>query len=236
MKKSIKGSCFVMVTMLLLALGIANVTPASAAGKSSRRHDIATQIVTLSSIASQDGWALESSQTSGIGGTINSSAPVLNLGDDVHNKQYRSILSFQTDILPDDAIIISVTLQVKRQGAIGVGDPVNLFHGFIWDISTGYFGTSAILHITDFQAPASGAYGPASPSPVRNIYSINLNKGKDFINKLTTGRGLTQIRLAFYHGDNNNGAANILSLYSGDTALEANRPKLVITYTLPPLP
>ncbi|MCQ3939414.1 MAG: hypothetical protein DPW18_20575, partial [Chloroflexi bacterium] len=51
---------------------------------------------TFYSNGTHDGWILESSETSGAGGTMNSSAATFNLGDDAANRQYRTILHFDT--------------------------------------------------------------------------------------------------------------------------------------------
>jgi Tol biopolymer transport system component len=188
------------------------------------------------STGSQDGWVLESSETSNNGGTINPAATTLRLGDDATNKQYRGILSFSTGTLPDTATITSVTLKVRMQAVVGGGNPVSLFQGFMVDIKKGFFGTTA-LQTSDFQAtftPATGkTYGPFSPALVSNWYSINLTSGKAYINKLSTNGGLTQVRLRFTLDDNNNAVANYLSLFSGNTSTVANRPQLVITYVVP---
>lgn len=184
------------------------------------------------SVAPQDGWILESSETSNVGGTINASATTFNLGDNASKKQYRSILSFNTSSLPDTAVITAVTLKVKKQGIIGGGNPLSIFQGFMIDMKTGLFGTAA-LQATDFQAIASKTYGPFSPALVSNIYSISLTTGKAYINKLATNGGLTQIRLRFKLDDNNDAAANYLSLYSGNAATAADRPQLMITYYVP---
>ncbi len=189
------------------------------------------KIITLNSIAAQDGDILESAETSGNGGTMNATASTLNLGDDSAKKQYRSILSFDTSSLPDNAVITKVTLKLKRQGVTGGGNPVSMFQGFMVDIKKGTFGTSA-LALADFKASASKTYGPFSPALSSNWYSINLTPGKDQINKLATNSGLTQIRLLFKLDDNNNSVANILKLYSGNSSA-ANRPQLVIEYYVP---
>ena len=164
---------------------------------------------------------------------MNNSIATLNLGDDVAKKQYVSILSFNTSSLPDNAKIASLMLKVKKQSIIGGGDPVSIFQGFMWDISNSYFGTSTGLEIVDFQAAASGAYGPTTASLVSDVYNLNLTIGKSFVNKLTTDGGMTQIRLSFQLDDNNNAVANILNLHSGNAALAADRPQLVIMYSMP---
>ena len=187
--------------------------------------------LTFTSGSGKDGWVLESSETSGQGGTLNSTATTFRLGDDAANKQYRGILSFNTSSIPDTAVITAVTLKVKKQGVTGGGNPVTTFNGFMVDIKKGFFGTTA-LQIGDFQAAASKTLGPFTPSLVSGLYSINLTSGKASINKLSTNSGLTQIRLRFKLDDNNNAVANYLSLYTGETGA-ASRPQLVIKYYVP---
>ncbi len=55
------------------------------------------QPLTFRSTALQDGWILESTETSNKGGTLNSTDTTFKLGDAAADKQYRSILSFNTD-------------------------------------------------------------------------------------------------------------------------------------------
>ncbi len=187
---------------------------------------------TLRSISTQDGWMLESGEITNKGGSMNSTLTTLRLGDDAAKKQYRSLLSFATGAaLPDNAVITRVTLKVKRQGVVGVGDPVTIFQGFILDIRKGTFGT-APLQITDWQALAQKTIGPAKPPLVVGWYTFNLTGLSANINKLATLSGVTQIRLRFKLDDNNNLLANYLSLYSGNAPL-AYRPKLIIEYYIP---
>src|SRR5262249_18493155 len=93
--------------------------------------------VTFTSTGSQDGWVLETSRTSNNGGTLNSTTNTFRLGDSASKQQYRSILSFKTSNIPDNATIISVSLKVKRHSSIGTGNPLNIFQGFVADIKTG---------------------------------------------------------------------------------------------------
>ncbi len=65
------------------------------------------------SSAAQDGWVLESAAHSEVGGSF-STAGTLRVGYDASNRQYRSILSFNTSALPDDAVIQSVTLKYPQ--------------------------------------------------------------------------------------------------------------------------
>ncbi len=162
---------------------------------------------------------------------MNSTAAVINLGDDTTRKQYLGILSFNTGSLPDNAIITKVTLRVQKSAIVGGGNPVTLFQGFMADIKKGFFGTPA-LQASDFQAAASKTYGPFNAPLVGGWYSIDLTGAKGYVNKLATDSGLTQIRLRFKLDDNNNSVVNYLSLYSGN-APAAARPQLFITYIMP---
>ena len=191
----------------------------------------------VTSIGMHDGWILESSETSGVGGTMNATAPTLSLGDDPAKKQYRSILSFKTNSLPDTAVITKVTLKLKRVSVQPAGtNPISLLQGIFVDVRKGFFGSSAGLQLTDFQdgIGATGkTVGPFKPALSGGWYTINLNGAINSINKLTAGNGLTQIRLRFKLDHNNNFVANILNLASGNHATAANRPQLIIEYYVP---
>ena len=188
-------------------------------------------VATFRSAGAQDGWILESSETSNKGGTLDSAAATFRLGDDAAKKQYRAILSFKTASLPDNAVITKITLKVKRQGVTGGGNPVNTFQGFLADVKKGAFGTSA-LQITDYQTAANKTVGPDGPTPISEWYTLDLTSTGNFVNKLASNGGLTQIRLRFKLDDNNNAVANYLSLFSGNAPL-ASRPQLIVEYYIP---
>ncbi len=197
-----------------------------------KTHTPTAVTLILKSIGAQDGWVLESSETSNVGSVINNSNVIINLGDNTTRKQYRSILSFNTGAaLPDAAVITRITLKVRKQGILGGGNPVNTFQGFMVDVKNGFFG-AATLQTSDFQAAASTSHGPFNTVLVGDWYSINLTGAKTSINKLAVSSGLTQIRLRFKLDDNNNAVANLISLFSGN-APAASQPQLVITYHKP---
>jgi hypothetical protein len=192
---------------------------------------IAKTSVTFYSTAAQDGWVLEASETSNAGGTLNSSATTFVLGDDIANRQYRSILSFTTSGLPDTAVITSATLKIKQYSVTG-GATFSLFQGLLIDIFKGPFGTS-ILQTADFQSVASKTGTvPFTAPAVGGWYTFNLTPSQAYINKVATGSGLTQFRLRFKLDDNNNRVANYISFYSGN-ALTASRPQLIVQYYVP---
>jgi hypothetical protein len=121
---------------------------------------------------------------------------------------------------------------MRKQAILGGGNPVITFQGIKIDIKKGFFGLSPALELIDFQAPADKSYGPAKPALVNGWYTIDLTQAKAYINELTIGGGVTQLRLRFKLDDNNNAVANYLSVYSGN-APAASRPQLIIEYYLP---
>jgi Cadherin domain len=192
-------------------------------------YDI-SKTATFNSIALQDGFILESAETSNKGGSKNSTATTLNLGDNAANRQYRSILSFDTLNLPDTAVITKVTLKLKRGSVVGGGNPINTFKGFMVDIKKGDLGIAA-LELGDFKTAGNMTLGAFKPALVGGWYSLDLTAASQWIN----ASGDTQIRLRFKLDDNNNGVANFLKLYSGN-ASAANQPQLVIEYYIPSVP
>lgn len=192
---------------------------------------VVDRMLLAKSNATEDGWILESAENSNAGGSMDSAATTLRLGDDVVREQYRGILSFSTSGLPDNAVITKVTLKVRRQSVTGGGNPVNILQGFMLDLRKGTFGTSA-LQLSDWQANANKTVGPFTPTLTSGWYTFDLTSSKAYINKLATSSGLTQIRLRFQLDDNNNFAANFLSLFSGNAGA-GSRPQLIIEFHVP---
>ena len=101
------------------------------------------------------------------------------------------------------------------------------------DVKNGVFGTIGGVELVDFEDASGSINGPFKPTPYLAVYSLNLNAAKAQINKLAVIGGLTQFRLRFKLDDNNDAAADLLDLFSGDTTNSADGPKLVITYRMP---
>jgi hypothetical protein len=190
----------------------------------SQNYTIA-KTLTVQSVGTYDGWVLESTETSGVGGTRNSTATTFNLGDDASDKQYVGILHFDTSGLPDTAVITSATLKIRKYLPIGT-DPFTILGDLLVDMRKPYFG-AVELAIQDFQANAGRIAVATFGAPVNNWYSALLNSsGRSYIN-LT---GTTQFRLRFTTDDNNNGSADYLRFYSGDHGTVSVWPTLVIEY------
>jgi large repetitive protein len=192
---------------------------------------IETNSLTFQSNGNQDGWALESSENSNTGGKKNNTAKTLRVGDDAFNRQYRSVLSFNTAAIPDGANITRVTLLVKRSSSTG-GNLFKNFQGLMVDVRKGNFGKPA-LQLADFKGSTVGTYGPFTPPLIlegwfTGWYMLDLTPAAARINDA----GNTQLRLRFNLDDNNNFTANFLNLHSGNAA-SANRPQLIVEYGNP---
>ena len=186
---------------------------------------------TFYSTAAQDGWVLESGQTTSIGGSLDANASTFALGDDAQNRQYRAVLSFNTASLPDNARITAVVLKIRQAGQSG-GNPFNTLGNIAVDMQTGAFNGNVALELPDFQAAASqNAAMAITNTPVSGWYSQSLGAAYFPLVSLT---GTTQFRLRFAIADNNNHLADTLSFYSGDfTTTPSLRPTLQIRYNLP---
>ena len=173
---------------------------------------------------------MESGETTSQGGYTNATAPAIALGDNAANKQYRSILNFYTGALPDNAVVTSVKLSLKRKSITGTNPFVGLGKIGI-DIRKWSFSSNPALQPTDFQATASHKWvGNILNNPSNGWYSAKLFKwANHFVNLV----GPTQLRLRFGIDDNNDWKANIIRFYSGNAATYSQKPKLTVKYYIP---
>lgn len=205
---------------------------ANSSGDNSAAPQVVYQMTTFTSVAADDGWVLESSETSNVGGSINSTAgttSALRVGDDNKKKQYKSVLSFDTSPIPDGATIISVTLRLQR-GTVAGTNPFNTF-GACWvDVQGGSgFSGSVALQTGDFQAAATAIQAASLSNAVNNLdwsEGVLNAAGLAVINKT----GKTQFRVYFALDDNNNSANDYIGYYSGNSSAAASRPQLVVVY------
>ena len=188
-------------------------------------------VVTFTSVAAQDGWVLESTETSNAGGSIDAAATTtsaLRMGDDNKDKQYKSVVSFDTSAIPDGATLVSVTLRLLR-GTVSGTNPFTT-HGTCWvDVQTGGLSGSTTLETGDFQAAATAVQAASLSNAASNgtwsTGSLNA-AGLAAINKT----GTTQLRVYFSLDDNDDSGNDYVGYYSGDNGTAANRPQLVVTY------
>jgi hypothetical protein len=189
--------------------------------------------LTYTSGAAQDGWVLESGENTNVGGTGasngNATATTFNLGDNAQDRQYRSILHFDTLSLPDNAVITSATLRIKKSGLVG-SNPFNTHQGLMVDITKPYFGTSMGLQPNDFNAAANQSdVGTFGSIPSSSWYTAILGSNAYSYINLT---GATQFRLRFQLDDNDDLGADYMLFFSGNSTA-TNRPVLVIEYFVP---
>ncbi|HEY6008873.1 MAG TPA: hypothetical protein VIU40_11165, partial [Geobacteraceae bacterium] len=191
----------------------------------------ATTFLRFKSRGLEDGWVLESAEGSLIGGSMDSAAVVFRVGDDALNRQFRAILSFDTGLLPDGAVVTKAMLKIKRQGIVGT-DPFTTHKGLKVDIAQPGFGSSPALEVTDYGAPA-GRLGVAivyrTSNP--NLWHTTMlgAAALPYINRT----GTTQLRLRFGLDDNDDFGADYIRFYSGNAFDRTYRPQLTVWYYVP---
>jgi hypothetical protein len=186
---------------------------------------------TFTSLAADDGYVLESGENTNVGGSNKSNdsgTSALRAGDNQQDRQYRSILSFDTAPIPDGAAVQIVTLRVRRGSLTGT-NPFTTHGSLTADVRSGPFNGNAALENADFQAAATAtAVCTLSNAPANGDWSeCTLDAaGLAAVNKT----GKTQVRIRFTTDDNDDNGNDYLGYYSGDNGTAANRPQLVVTY------
>ncbi|MFN8412512.1 MAG: DNRLRE domain-containing protein [Anaerolineales bacterium] len=180
---------------------------------------------TLVSNGVNDGWVIEASENANIGNGYNAVSPTFYLGDNAEDRQFLTILDFSTASLPDNAVISSVTLRIKKLSVTGT-DPFTTHQNVLVDIKSSSFDLPT-LQTSDFQSAASlDAAATILNTPTDNWYSTQLDANtSQYINKT----GNTQFRLRFQLDDNDDGGADTIKFHSGDAVFD-NRPQLLIEY------
>lgn len=184
--------------------------------------------------ATNDGWVLESNETSGVGGSINNTAANLRTGDNVDNKQYRIILSFDTTGIPTNAVVVSAVLRLKKASVTGTDPFTVLNNKCIVDIKNGagYNGNVA-LEIEDFNAggiASADVVTAGMSAPGADSWSCGYVNAAGLTKINTTGT--TQFRVYFSIDDDGLNDDDFISWYSGNN-LNADKPQLLITYEVP---
>lgn len=186
----------------------------------------------FASFAAEDGYVEESTETSNLGGTFNAAGTgtgALRAGDQGLDRQFKSIVSFDTTIIPDSATVTYAQLQLKVAAITGTspyswsGSPTCLV-----DIRNGGFGGNVALAAGDFEAAASATnvVTGGMPNVAVNAWSNGTltSAGRAQVNKT----GKTQLRVAFSTDDNDNAVPDYVGWYSSETA--GSEPRLVVRY------
>ncbi|MCM2978428.1 PHB depolymerase family esterase [Priestia aryabhattai] len=168
----------------------------------------------FSSLAAEDGF-IGNLSADGMSSSIHK------IGDKgmYNTDTYRTILSFDTSSLPDDASITDVSLKIYRKSSTG---NISSLKG---DIKSGVFGTSSALEQIDYQASPSisADFQMSVPSLDNGYTTIQLPSSLlGYMNR----NGKTQFRLS------SSGSADFLSdvveIYGGDNPAYA--PTLTVSY------
>ena len=184
--------------------------------------------ITFTSIAAEDGWVRESTKKNNVGGKRNISGAgsrAIRMGDNKADKQYKSILSFDTASIPEGATILSATLQITRGGDTGT-NPFTTHGTCLVDMIKGSFGGNPALQNSDFQAQADSVASITNQGGNGATYRVNLDSAIDYVNNA----GRTQLRLYFSNDDNGDGGNDFAGYYSANSSNPAHHPKLIVTY------
>ncbi|CAN5226182.1 hypothetical protein BH09SUM1_BH09SUM1_11400 [soil metagenome] len=186
--------------------------------------------VTFIGNAAEDGYVIESTATSNVGGAVTTSGYNVRAGDDNTNKCVKGFLSFDTSSLPDSITVTSVKLIMTSKAF--TGDPYGAFGGLKVDIAAPYFGTGNSLISADYQATASvtNVVTLAQPTTTNQTQTTTLPSSTYTVVNRT---GRTQFRLGFTTQDNGDSLHTRIDFWSGDSTdsgIQAYRPKLEIKY------
>ena len=184
---------------------------------------------TFVSQAANDGFVIETTETSGIGGVAKATDGIFAVGDYAGNRQVKGFLSFDTSALPNGAVVTGARIEMRYQGVIGT-NPYTTHGPLRVDIASPYFGAGAGLLASDFQA-AFGASNVAYCGPIPSAfwYSCDMEGAFGFVSVT----GTTQFRLWFDWQDNNDGSADLVKFFSGNVPYAPYRPVLVVDYYIP---
>lgn len=191
--------------------------------------DVSPLVITFRSLSWMDGWILEYTETSNMGGKVWANQ-ILRVGDSAQDQQYRSILSFNVKPMSAAAVIVSASVKLNRFDVAGV-NPLMTHGRLIADVRKGFFGISSALEPADFNAAASkldvGRFTKV-PGSVKWYQLVLIPADFTYINV----GGLTQFRLRFGLDDNDNGIEDWIRFASGNSVTRG-RPSLTLEYYIP---
>jgi hypothetical protein len=152
---------------------------------------------------------------------------MVRVGDDRKDRQFKTIISFNTSKIPPDAEILSATLKLTGKNVIGT-NPFSLLGACYVDVKKGSFNKGS-LQRADFESPASASQVAVISDPVANSMLSVGNLNVEGINTVNKG-GITQLRLYFSVPSNDNGVSDSVVFYHGEAVSKTKRPKLEVTY------
>ena len=185
---------------------------------------------TFTGIASHDGRVYDDGTGTGEGFDDNDfDGGALRLGDHSENKGYRSVVSFDTSFIPDDAIILSGRLQLTR-GLWSGQDPFSWASSCLIDVANPWFGGSEALNEEDWHVPPDAvAVASFAADPGLNNSMLSSEFGAEGLNNINI-EGITQMRIYFETPIWFNSISDYLGFYSAETGTAEHKPQLIVTY------
>ena len=189
--------------------------------------EVIAQTATAVSAAGADGYVMESNETSDVGGSGTAAGTYIYVGDQTADRQVMGIMSFNVS-LPLGAVVTDARIEYRMDSFAGT-NPFSTHGPLMLDIATPFFGAASTLAAADFQAAASSTdIGACSSVPVSSWYTCTIDSGV-----WGSLSGTVQFRFHFSLDDNDDGAADMLRILSGNYLNAAYRPVLVIDYYVP---
>jgi len=155
----------------------------------------------------------------------------LAVGNKTTTSQVSSIFSFNTEALPNNAIITEARIFLTR-GAVSGQNPLSLYgtDDIVLDIKSGFFGSSSLLEPADFSANSSAAnIACVVGQATKNEHKIRLEFTDTTFLSHINKTGITQFRLTLNTFDNGND--NVVYFF-GNNSDSINKPLLDVKYVL----
>lgn len=186
-----------------------------------------TSSVEFAGVAAEDGWVQQARRADGTCGSLNAQGQSLLVGDTALRCQLRSVTSFDTSAIPDDATLLAASLRVARVGASGSTSQFGTLRG---DVRRGAFGSSSALQSGDFQAAATAAGGIPSIAVPANGAWVTAALNAAGVAAVNRGTGRTQLRLGFATASDNDATADNVAFASANHTEKTLRPVLRVTF------
>lgn len=171
---------------------------------------------------------LECSKTSTDECSIKSGTTMLLVGDGLEDRQYISVISFNTAGLPDKAVITTVKLRVRSAGIVGT-NPISNRRDLVVDICTAIASKNPKQPASAGPMNCNNNLGTFDKTPNSGWYTVNLDPAAfEFINPA----GFTEFRLRIDGNFNIQVPRAYIKFYSG-SANDPNSPILIVKYYIP---
>jgi hypothetical protein len=191
--------------------------------------EITAATATFVSNGNLDGYMFESNEFSNMGGAGSTATGYyVFTGDQQYDKQVKGLFSYSIN-LPAGAVITGAWTGMKLSGYVGT-NPFTTHGPLFVDLQVPYFGASANLAASDFEAAAwesDAASCNGSPDAGGWFYCYLYNPWN-----LPTN-GTAQLRTYFGIDDNDDGGPDLVRWWSGGYTTLSFRPYLIVDYYIP---